>query len=161
MVSTLRFSGCFCFFLFFFGFCGPAAGVFPSEECLLGGPFCSPAAGGVPFCRMPFWRSFLRTCCRCVPFCRMPFFRSFLRTCCRYILYWLIPFASCIHDKSSQFQGATSSESEPRMQERNGNDQGTKRVLEPKLFVQISGQRGHAFLGLRFGIRVYGKLREC
>ena len=43
----------------FFGFCGPAAGVFPSEECLLGGPFCSPAAGvfpsveclfGGPFC---------------------------------------------------------------------------------------------------------------
>ena len=57
--STLCYDGCFCFFLFFFGFCGPAAGVFPSEECLLGGPFCWPAAGvfpsveclfGGPFC---------------------------------------------------------------------------------------------------------------
>ena len=151
----------FLFFLVFFWFLRNCCRCVPFLRMPFGRSFLLTCCRCVPFCRMPFWRSFLRTCCRCVPFCRMPFFRSFLRTCCRYILYWLIPFASCIHDKSSQFQGATSSESEPRMQERNGNDQGTERVLEPKLFVQISGQRGHAFLGLRFGIRVYGKLREC
>ena len=149
------------FSCFFFGFCGPAAGVCPSEECLLGGPFCSPAAGVFPSVECLFGGPFCGPAAGVFPSVECLFFRSFLRTCCRYILYWLIPFASCIHDKSSQFQGATSSESEPRMQERNGNDQGTERVLEPKLFVQISGQRGHAFLGLRFGIRVYGKLREC